>query len=126
MLFSIRLLKHFFNFLKPRNLRGFFVLKCFKSWTIDKKSIQWRIFFIIVKLNNYWVMREIPKELLSLKIYDGRPAYIFADRKTGKFPLGEFCCDRSTCPYCGEKLISGDCACYSYKKVKEYNATLSK
>lgn len=79
-----------------------------------------------MKSKDYSVMKQIPREMMSLTLYDGRPAYIFADRKTGKLPLGEFCCDRSTCPYCGEKLINGECSCYSYKRVKAYNASLGK
>lgn len=71
-------------------------------------------------------MKTIPREMQSLKLYDGRPAYIFADRKTGKFPLNEFCCDRNTCPYCGDKLVNNECVCYSYKRVKAYNASLEK
>lgn len=69
-------------------------------------------------------MEKIPNEMKKIKLYDGRPAYIFADSKTGKFPMNEFCCDRKTCPYCGEKLKNDECDCYTYKRVKHYNDSL--
>ena len=70
-------------------------------------------------------MKQIPSELKALKLLDGRPAYIFADRKTGKFPTNDFSCDRKTCPYCGEPLKDNSCSCFAYKKAQEYNASLS-
>ena len=69
-------------------------------------------------------MKKIPNEMKSIKLYDGRPAYIFADSKTGKFPLKEFSCDRQTCPYCGKKSQANVCDCPSYKRVKHYNDSL--
>ncbi len=69
-------------------------------------------------------MKQLPKEMMSLKLYDGRPAYIFADKKTGRFPLNEFSCDKKTCPYCGREFKDEECSCSSYKTVKVYNSSL--
>ena len=71
-------------------------------------------------------MKKIPKELEALKLHDGRPAYLFVDRATGKLPLKEFSCDKKTCPYCGEEIKQDSCSCYSYKKAKEYNKSLER
>ncbi|MBQ2810760.1 MAG: hypothetical protein IJF12_01175 [Alphaproteobacteria bacterium] len=68
----------------------------------------------------------IPRELKELKLSDGRPAYIFADNITGKFPVLGFCCKKNVCPYCG-KTVQGDaCSCSGYKLAQDYNKSLKK
>ena len=55
---------------------------------------------------------------------DGRPAYIFADNITGKFPVLGFCCNKNECPYCGEKVQGESCSCAGYKLAQDYNNSL--
>ena len=69
-------------------------------------------------------MRDYSKELKEIKLYDGRPAYIFANMQRGRFPTKGFCCDANRCPYCGEVSSSEHCTCRTYKTVLAYNRSL--
>ncbi|MBQ8870055.1 MAG: hypothetical protein IJ019_01610 [Alphaproteobacteria bacterium] len=86
------------------------------------------IFYNYESFKYYLVMERIiiPKELKELKLHDGRPAYIFIDAKTGKFPTIGFCCEKSTCPYCGQIVQQETCSCVAYKTVLEYNKSLNR
>ena len=86
------------------------------------------IFYSYAPLKYYWVMKRnvIPKELKELKLFDGRPAYIFVNNQTGKFPTIGFCCDKNVCPYCGKTVKGEHCSCPAYKAAQEYNNSLSK
>lgn len=85
------------------------------------------IFYNYESFKYYLVMEQIiiPKELKELKLHDGRPAYIFADKISGKFPLLGFCCDKNVCPYCGKTVHKEACSCTAYKTVLEYNKSLN-
>lgn len=68
--------------------------------------------------------RFLPREVKELRVYDGRPAFLFADWN-GKLPLkrvnkeGVPCC-----PYCNEPLVYTKCRCFSFRKAEEFNASL--
>lgn len=82
------------------------------------------VFYIIITFKLLKSMRKYPKELEGIMLYDGRPAYIFANMHNGRFPTKGFCCDVSRCPYCGEISSDEHCNCRSYKAVLAYNRSL--
>ena len=71
------------------------------------------------------IISTLPKSLKEIKLKDGRPAYIFLPYNK-RFPTKESIKGKEICPYCGKELQQGQCHCYSFKRVVEFNSKLEK
>ncbi len=67
---------------------------------------------------------KLPKELKEIIRLDKRPAFLFVDRHTGKFPMYEKDINgKEICPYCGreKEVNTTNCTCLPSRKLLEYN-----
>lgn len=70
---------------------------------------------------------NVPKELKKITFSDHRPAFLFIDTETGKFPTTITVDGQKKCLYCGNILDkeNKNCNCRSSIIVRKYNDNLS-